>query len=97
MCKPIFGLVGGLLGMNSRSAPAPAQPDPAAERAAAEAEATQSANTRLAATQRRRREQSSLLSKGAPDAAPAPTVLFGDQAKTQSGGSLMSRGQVKPL
>ena len=30
-------------------------------------------------------------------AAAAPTVLFGDQAKTQSAGTLMSRGQVKPL
>lgn len=52
-----------------------AQGDPAAERARAEAEAAQRANAQLAETNRRRREQGSLLAKGAPS---APKFTLGD-------------------
>lgn len=91
----------GLLGGRSQSVPAaPKLPDPAAERAKAEAAAAQSANAQLAADQRRRREQSSLIARGAP----APT--FGDtgaaglspisgstsRSTTAKAGSLMGRG-----
>lgn len=64
-------------------------PDPAVERARAEAEAAQRVNAKLAADQRRRREQGSLLAKGAP----APTFSLGDtegdpQSPIESPGSL---------
>lgn len=51
------------------------QPAPADERAKAEADAAQRANAALAETNRRRREQSSLLAKGAP---VTPQFSFGD-------------------
>lgn len=54
---------------------AAAQTDPAAERAKAEAEAAQRANAALADANRRRRDQQSLLAKGAP----TPQFSFGDQ------------------
>lgn len=88
MCDPVsitVGLVGGAMVSEQRNsrkaanaaaaAQAAAQPDPAAERARAEAEAAQRANAKLAADQRRRREQGSLLAKGAP---AAPTFSLGD-------------------
>lgn len=56
-----------------------AQPDPAAERAKAEAEAAQRANAALADSNRRRREQGSLLSKGA---SAAPQFTLGDAQLT---------------
>jgi hypothetical protein len=89
MCDPLtltIGLVGGGAMVseqrNSRkaanaaaAAQAAAQPDPAAERAKAEAEAAQRVNAQLADANRRRREQGSLLAKGAP---AAPTFSLGD-------------------
>lgn len=87
MCDPVsitVALVGGAMVSEQRNsrkaanaaaaAQAAAQPDPAAERARAEAEAAQRANAKLAADQRRRRDQGSLLAKGAP----APTFSLGD-------------------
>ncbi len=62
-----------------------AQGDPAAERAKAEAEAAQRANAQLADSNRRRREQQSLMSKGAP----TPQFTMGDSA-TQPGSSALS-------
>jgi hypothetical protein len=80
MCDPVsmaVGAVGDLFGSKQRSAAAPA--DPAAERAAAEAEATTAANRKLAAAQARRREQSSLMARGAPQ----PTL--GDVPSAEDG------------
>lgn len=70
------------------------------ERAAASASAVQSANAKLAADNRRRREQRSLLAQGAPsDGVPEPTL--GDQTepgdamlKTLGRGRLFSRSTV---
>ena len=62
---------------------APRQPNAEQERAKAEATAAQTANAKLASDQRRRREQASLLSKGADS--PSPT--FGDPASTTDGGT----------
>jgi hypothetical protein len=88
MCDPVsltVGQVGGAMvseQRNSRkaanaaaSAQAAAQPDPAEERARAEAEAAQRVNSQLAADGRRRREQGSLMARGAP---PAPSFGLGD-------------------
>lgn len=88
MCDPVsltVGLVGGAMVSEQRSsrkaasaaaaAQAAAQPDPAEERAKAEAEAAQRVNAQLADANRRRREQGSLLAKGAP---AAPTFSLGD-------------------
>lgn len=80
MCDPVslvVGAVGGLLGAKALSPRQQGQTaaslsDPAAENAQAEAEAAQRANARLATDQRRRREQGSLLARGAPQA------TFGD-------------------
>jgi hypothetical protein len=87
MCDPISLAVTAFAGATAYSArqgakaateaariQADAQGDPAAERARAEAEAAQRANAKLAADQRRRRDQGSLLAKGAP----APTFSLGD-------------------
>lgn len=87
MCDPISLAVTAFAGATAYSArqgakaateaariQAEAQGDPAAERARAEAEAAQRANAKLAADQRRRRDQGSLLAKGAP----APTFSLGD-------------------
>ena len=87
MCNPLALAVTAFAGATAYSArqgakaateaariQAAAQGDPAAERAKAEAEAAQRANAKLAADQRRRREQGSLLAKGAP----APTFSLGD-------------------
>lgn len=87
MCNPIALAVTAFAGATAYSArqsakasteaariQAAAQGDPAAERAKAEAEAAQRANAKLAADQRRRRDQGSLLAKGAP----APTFSLGD-------------------
>ncbi len=88
MCDPVsltVGLVGGAMVAEQRSSrkaasaaatvQAEAQPDPAEERAKAEAAAAQRVNAQLAQTNRRRREQGSLLAKGAP---AAPTFALGD-------------------
>lgn len=90
MCDPVsitVGLIGGAMVSEQRNArkassaaaaaQAEAQVDPAAERAKAEAEAAQRANAQLADTQRRRREQQSLLAKGGTQAA-SPTFSLGD-------------------
>ncbi len=89
MCDPVTATIavvgGGLVAREQRkasqaassaaAAQAAAQPDPAAERAKAEAEAAQRVNAQLADANRRRREQGSLLAKGAP---AAPTFSLGD-------------------
>ena len=89
MCDPVTATLavvgGGLMAREQRkasqaassaaAAQAAAQPDPAAERAKAEAEAAQRVNAQLADANRRRREQGSLLAKGAP---AAPTFALGD-------------------
>lgn len=66
---------------------APAAPDPATERASAEAEAAQRANMQLVASNARRREQQSLMSKGAT--ATAPGFTMGD-AVTDPGANTLS-------
>lgn len=86
MCDPVtaaVSLVGGLAAkklMTPSSTPgaasAASQPDPAAERAAVEAKAAQAANTKLANDQKRRREQASLLSRGAQPTTTGP--MLGD-------------------
>ena len=84
MCDPIsvgIGLVGGMVASKAlapKSAPAAAAPttSPAEDQAKAEGEAAQRANAQLAADNRRRREQQSLMLKGAP----APATNFGDSA-----------------
>jgi len=84
MCDPIsvgIGLVGGMVASKAlapKSAPAAAAAvpttSPAEDQAKAEGEAAQKANAQLAADNRRRREQQSLMLKGAP----APATNFGD-------------------
>ena len=69
---------------------APEPPDPATERATAEAEAAQRANTQLAQANRRRREQNSLMSKGAPTTPPAPTFSLGDSTTLDPGTNTLS-------
>lgn len=64
MCDP-GSLVTGLLGGGGSKPKSPSYADPTAERMKAEAEATASANAKLRATQLRRREQQSLIAKGA--------------------------------
>lgn len=99
MCDPISLIAGGLAAgatvyqtqqarksaKEAAAAQAAAQGDPAAERAKAEAEAAQRANAQLAEGNRRRREQGSLLSKGAT----APTFSMGD-ATTDPGSNTLS-------
>lgn len=114
MCNPVAYVAGGLLGgLVASKAMGPkvespqttaTQVDPAAERAAAEAEAANRANIQLAADQRRRREQGSLMSRGAPtfglgDAADGtglspigPSVKPVTRNTTAQRASLMSRG-----
>lgn len=88
MCNPLALAVGAFAGATAYSArqgakaateaariQAASQPDPAEERAKAEAEAAQRVNAQLADANRRRREQGSLLAKGAP---AAPTFSLGD-------------------
>lgn len=100
MCDPVSLLVGavaggvaskvlGPKGSNASPNSAANAPDPAAERAKAEAEAAQRANAQLAASNARRREQQSLMSKGAP---AAPSFGFGDSETAQPGGSPLSGG-----
>jgi hypothetical protein len=78
-----------LSGAFGKKESAPAPPDPATERATAEAEAAQRANTQLALNNKRRREQQSLMSKGAPTTA-APTFSFGDSAATDPTANTLS-------
>lgn len=72
MCDPVSMLIGaaGATVATSVLSPKPkagySSADAAAERAKAEAEAAASANRKLAMDQRRRREQQSLVSRGAP-------------------------------
>lgn len=66
-----------------------AQGDPEAERAKAEAEAAQRANAQLADTNRRRREQNSLMSKGAP---VAPQFSMGDSTTDPGANTLSTTG-----
>lgn len=110
MCDPVSMVVGAVGGMVASKALAPKQKaqaatseaaaDPAAERAAAEAQAQQTANRRLAEDQRRRREQQSLLAKGAPQpsfgdatagADPINPMGTSNRSTTARSGSLMSR------
>ena len=82
MCDPVSMLIGAasatvatkVLAPKSSGGSAPAAADASAERAKAEAEAAASANQKLAADQRRRREQQSLVARGAPS--------LGDQVAT---------------
>lgn len=89
MCDPVSLAVGAVAGaagsalMAPKGASGPKQPNAEQERAKAEATAAQTANAKLASDQRRRREQASLLSKGA--GSPSPT--FGDPASTTDGGT----------
>ena len=98
MCNPIALALGAVAGTTiyqtqqarksakeAAAAQAAAQGDPAAERAKAEADAAQAANAQLADANRRRREQQSLLSKGA-----APTFTLGDSTADPGAGSLTS-------
>lgn len=82
MCDP-GSLVTGLLGGGGSKPKSPSYADPTAERMKAEAEATASANAKLRQTQLRRREQQSLIAKGAPS--------LGDENTT--GDSPISAGQ----
>ncbi len=72
MCDPVSMLIGaaGATVAGKVLAPKPSagysSADAAAERAKAETEAAASANRKLAMDQRRRREQQSLVSRGAP-------------------------------
>lgn len=114
MCDPVsltVGQVGGAMVSEQRNsrkaanaaaaAQAAAQPDPAEERARAEAEAAQRVNSQLAADGRRRREQGSLMARGAP---PAPSFGLGDaegdaqspigSPGSGSGRSMVSRSSV---
>lgn len=101
MCDPVsitVGLIGGAMVSEQRNArkasssaaaaQAEAQVDPAAERAKAEAEAAQRANAQLADTQRRRREQQSLLAKGGTQA--SPTFSLGDSELATSASPITS-------
>lgn len=68
-----------------------AQGDAAAERARAEAEAAQRANAQLADTNRRRREQGSLIAKGAPQFTLGDSQLQPGQSPLGGVGQRMSR------
>ena len=88
----VLGVVGGALAKKAtgpKSAPAAtaAAVDPAVERAQAEAEAAQKANSRFANDQRRRREQGSLVSRG------APTPTLGDTGDASNPASPISGPQ----
>lgn len=71
------------------------------ERAEAEAKAVQSANMRLAADQRRRREQQSLISTGAmvgdADASTSPISKTTNRSTVSQRASLLTRGQPTPF
>lgn len=83
MCDPVsigIGLVGGAVASKALAPKAPrAAPaaDPEAERMKAEADAAAAANRRLAADKARRREQGSLIARGAPS--------LGDEQNTGEG------------
>lgn len=102
MCDPISLTLGAVAGATvyqttqarksakeAAAIQAAAQTDPVAERAKAEAEAAQRANAALADSNRRRREQGSLLSKGASSVI-APQFTLGDATTTQMGQSPLS-------
>lgn len=101
MCNPIALAIGAIAGSTvyqtsqarksakeAAAAQAAAQGDPAAERAKAEAEAAQRANAQLADANKRRREQNSLLSKGAPP----PTFSMGDSTADPGANTLSATG-----
>jgi hypothetical protein len=103
MCDPISLTLGAVAGATvyqttqarksakeAAAIQAAAQVDPAAERAKAEAEAAQRANAALAESNRRRREQGSLLSKGAPAATTATQFTLGDTTTQMPGQSPLS-------
>lgn len=92
MCDPItIGIgvasaaVGGTIAASKakRGQAAPVQADPEAERMKAEAEAAASANRKLAADQRRRREQQSLIARGAPQPSLGDEQASGDGVMTK--------------
>jgi hypothetical protein len=99
MCDPVSMLVGAVggaaLSKRGSSAPAAALPDPAKEQADAEARAAQAANAKLAQDQQRRRQQQSLIARGAPTV-QGPTL--GDTTASDSAsplsGNRMNRGTV---
>jgi hypothetical protein len=97
MCDPVSVGIGMLGGMavsraSARREPAAApSPSPADEQAAAEARAAQSANAKLAQDQRRRREQQSLLARGAP---PVTGPTLGDSPADIDTASPLSGGGV---
>ncbi len=67
MCDPVSVVVGlGTAAVASKASKRPSGGDPEKERQRAEAEAAASANRQLAADQRRRREQQSLVARGGP-------------------------------
>lgn len=90
MCDPVtaaVSVVGGLAAKKlmtpsamPAAASAAAQADPAQEQAAVEARAAQAANAKLANDQKRRREQASLLSRGAQAATTTTGPTLGDVA-----------------
>lgn len=99
MCDPISLALGAVAGTTiyqtqqarksanaAAAAQTAAQDDPAAERAKAEAEAAQRANAQLADANRRRRDQQSLLAKG------APTFTLGDSGTDPGASPLTSTG-----
>lgn len=102
MCDPISLAIGAVAGTTlyqtsvarksakeAAATQSAAQGDPAAERAKAEAEAAQRANAQLAENNRRRREQGSLMSKGAP---AAPQFSLGDSTTDPGSNTLSATG-----
>lgn len=87
MCDPVsiaVGAVGGMVASKALKPKTPSYGNPEAERMQAEAEASASANAKLRQTQLRRREQQSLIARGA-----SPTL--GDESAT--GDSPLSSAQ----
>jgi hypothetical protein len=91
MCDPVTLLVAGgaalggtAFAMNKAARGSAAAADPEAERLKAEADAASAANRRLAADKLRRREQQSLIARGAP----APSL--GDDETLAGGTDLLT-------
>ena len=100
MCDPVtvgLSVLGGVVGAKAMTpkasgASAAAMPDPAKDQADIEARAVNAANAKLANDQQRRRQQQSLLAKGAPAAVTGPTL--GDQPGTDTMASPLSGGSM---
>jgi hypothetical protein len=110
VCAPVSLVVGALVGTTvysgeqSRKAASKSRQQAAdmaaaddKARAEADAKAVQNANLRLAADQRRRREQQSLISTGAPaseaDAGASPISKTTNRSTVSQRASLLTRGQ----